>query len=250
MPNPVLEPMVRKLQQYRPLDDSDQEALRALPYRLITLRPHEYIVREGDRPRNSCLMVSGFSFRHKVAGNGGRQIFSIHMQGDLADLQNSLLGIADHNLQALTRVEAAMIPVEAIQDIAFTRPAVGRAMWYETLVDASIFREWTLNVGRRDARTRTAHLLCEFALRFEAAGLGERCNYELPMTQEQLADALGITSVHTNRTLMGLGEDGLIERHQRSVRIVDWPRLMKVGDFDRAYLHLNSAVAARPEQVA
>lgn len=234
---------MRKLQQWRPLDPDDQNALRALPYRLIQLRPHEYIVRERDRPQNSCLMVSGFSIRHKVAGNGGRQIFSIHMKGDLADLQNSLLGTADHSLQALTNVEAAMIPVEAIQEIAFTRPAIGRAMWYDTLVDASIFREWTLNVGRRDARTRAAHMLCEFAVRLESAGLGERCDYELPMTQEQLADALGLTSVHTNRTLMGLGGDGLIERRQRSVKIVDWPGLMQVGDFDPAYLHLNGAAA-------
>lgn len=245
MPDPsILDAMVRKLQQWRPLDAGDQDALRALPYRLIKLRPQEYIVREGDKPQNSCLMVSGFSFRHKVAGNGGRQIFSIHMKGDLADLQNSLLETADHNLQALTHVEAAMIPVEAIQDIAFTRPNVGRAMWYETLVDGSIFREWTLNVGRRDARTRAAHILCEFALRLEAAGLGERCDYELPMTQEQLADALGLTPVHTNRTLMGLGGDGLIERRHRSVKIVDWPGLMKVGDFDAAYLHLKADLRA------
>lgn len=242
MPNPqnsVLAPMVKKLQQWRPLDQLDQEALLALPYRVIELRPQEYIVRESDKPQYSCLMVSGFAFRHKVAGNGGRQIFSVHMKGDLADLQNSLLGLADHNLQALTRVEAALIPIEAIQDIAFTRPSVGRAMWYETLVDASIFREWTLNVGRRDARTRTAHLLCEFALRLEMAGLGEKCNYELPMTQEQLADALALTSVHTNRTLKTLGEDRLITRTQRSVKIDDWAKLAEVGDFNASYLHIN-----------
>jgi CRP-like cAMP-binding protein len=241
----ALAPMVRKLQQWRPLDDGDEEALLALPYRVIELRPQEYMVREGDKPQNSCLMLSGFSFRHKLTGTGARQIFSIHMKGDLADLQNSLLGTADHNLQALTHVEAALIPVGAIQEIAFTRPAIGRAMWYETLVDASIFREWTLNVGRRDARTRTAHMLCEFALRLEMAGLGERCNYELPMTQEQLADALGLTSVHTNRTLMGLGEDGLVSRKHRSVQIVDWPSLMKVGDFEPSYLHLNGEERAR-----
>jgi CRP-like cAMP-binding protein len=242
--NPILELMGRKLQQWRPLDKADQQALLALPVRVISLRPQEYIVREGDRPQNCCLLVSGFAFRHKLTGTGARQIFSIHMKGDLADLQNSLLGTADHNLQALTHVEAALIPVEAIQEIAFARPAIGRAMWYETLVDASIFREWTLNVGRRDARTRAAHLLCEFALRLEMAGLGERCDYELPMTQEQLADALALTSVHTNRTLMALGDDGLISRSQRSVRIVDWPRLMEVGDFDPAYLHVNGAPAS------
>jgi CRP-like cAMP-binding protein len=230
--------MVGKLQLWRPLSPEDQAALLALPHRIIKLRPQEYIVREGDKPSYSCLMLSGFSFRHKVAGNGGRQILSLHMKADLADLQNSLLGVADHNLQALTHVEAAIIPIEAVQEIAFERPAIGRAMWYETLVDASIFREWTLNIGRRDARTRTAHLICEFALRLEVAGLGDRYNYELPMTQEQLADALGLTSVHTNRTLMSLGEEGLIERTQRSVRIKDWNRLTEVGDFDSAYLHL------------
>lgn len=240
----VLAPMVSKLQLWRPLDDADREALLALPFRVIDLRPQEYMVREGDKPQNSCLMLAGFSFRHKIAGNGGRQIFSIQMKGDLADLQNSLLGTADHNLQALSHVKAALIPVEAIQEIAFDRPAIGRAMWYETLIDASIFREWTLNVGRRDSRTRTAHLLCEFALRLEIAGLGERCKYELPMTQEQLADALGLTSVHTNRTLKNLGEDGLISRTQRSVRIDDWASLMKAGDFDPAYLHLNGAAPA------
>ncbi len=238
----VLDAMVRKLRQWRPLDAGDQAALRALPHRLIKFRPHEYIVREGDTLQGTCLMLSGFSFRHKVAGNGGRQIFSIHMEGDLAGLQNALLGTADHNLQAMDHVEVAMIPVEAIQDIAFNRPAVGRAMWHETLVEGSIFREWTLNIGRRDARTRAAHMLCEFAVRLEAAGLGERCNYELPMTQEQLADALGLTSVHTNRTLMGLGKEGLIARNQRAVQIVDWQRLTKVGDFDPAYLHLDESV--------
>jgi CRP-like cAMP-binding protein len=210
----------------------------ALPYRVITFRPQEYIVREGDKPQNSCVILSGFAFRHKVAGNGGRQIFSIHMKGDLADLQNSLLGTADHNLQALTTVETALIPVEEVERIAFERPAIGMAMWYETLVEASIFREWTLNVGRRDARSRAAHMLCEFALRLEVSGIGARDHYELPMTQEQLGDALGLTSVHVNRTLMTLGEEGLISRTQRSLRIEDWAGLAKIGDFDSAYLHL------------
>jgi len=238
-PDSVFAPMLARLQQWRTLAEEDREALLALPFRVITLRPQEYLVREGDRPNHSCLMVSGFSIRHKVAGNGGRQIFSIHMKGELADLQNSMLGTADHNLQALTQVEAALIPVEAVQDIAFSRPAVGRAMWYETLVEASIFREWTLNVGRRDARSRTAHLLCEFALRLELAGLGERCDYALPMTQEQLADALGLTSVHTNRTLMTLAREGYIVRNHRSLRIIKWAELIETGDFDPAYLHLH-----------
>jgi CRP-like cAMP-binding protein len=238
-----LAPMVAKLQERRPLDADDQQALLALPHRLITFRPQEYIVREGDNPDNTCLMLAGYSVRTKMAGNGGRQVFSIHMRGDIADMQNSLLGTADHNLQALNHVEVALIRVEAIQEIAFARPTIGRAMWFQTLVEASIFREWTLNVGRRDARTRAAHLLCEFALRLATAGLGEKDGYELPMTQEQLADALGLTSVHTNRTLMVLSGDGLISRTKRMVRINDWTRLAEVGDFNAAYLHLPDTIS-------
>ena len=236
--------MVSKLEQRGALNSGDRQATLDLPYRVIKLRPQEYIVREGDTPQHCCLMLSGYSFRNKIAGNGGRQVFSIHMRGDLADLQNSLLGVADHNLQALDHVEAAMIPVAAIQDLAFSRPAVGRAMWFQTLVDGSIFREWTLNVGRRDARTRAAHLLCEFALRLEYAGLGLKGDYELPMTQEQLADAMGLTSVHTNRTLMALGAEGLISRTKRAIRINDWHRLARVGDFNAAYLHFPASPAA------
>jgi CRP-like cAMP-binding protein len=183
-------------------------------------------------------MLSGFAIRQKLAGNGGRQIFALTMTGDLADLPNALLGTADHNLQALTHVEAAMIPVEAILNVAFARPAVGRAMWSETLVDASISREWALNVGRRDARTRTAHMLCEFSLRLEMAKLGERCSYEIPMSQEQLGDALGLTSVHVNRVFRQLRDDGLIRTTGRRIEIGDFDALAAIGDFDSTYLHI------------
>ena len=198
----------------------------------------QYLVWDGDKPQNTCLLLSGYAYRHKHAGNGGRQILSFHMKGDLVDLQNSLLGIADHNVQMLTSGEVAMIPVEAIRELAFAHPDVGMAMWYETLVEGSIFREWVLNIGRRDARTRIAHLLCEFALLLERAELGGPTTYELPITQEQLADAVALTSVHVNRTLMKLEQDGLIARTKRMISIVDWKALVKVADFEPRYLHL------------
>ena len=111
------------------------------------------------------------------------------------------------------------------------------ALWVDTLVDGSIFREWVVNVGRRDARARVAHILCEFSLRLEAAGLAKGHRYELPMTQEQLADAVGLTSVHVNRVLKRLGEDGLIRRDRRTIVIEDWKRMRDVGDFNERYLH-------------
>jgi CRP-like cAMP-binding protein len=233
--------MVRKLRTWTPLDEQDCAAILALPHTVRLMRPHDYIVREDDYPTHACLLLAGFAFRHKVAGNGGRQIFSLHMKGDIVDLHNSILRRADHNVEVLTTVEAAFIPVAAIRDIAAHHPNVGQAMWYETLVDGSIFREWALNIGRRDARTRMAHLLCEFALRLEVADLGAPGRYELPMTQEQLADALALTNVHVSRILKVLADEGLVERQKRAVRIIDFDRLASVGDFNSRYLHVPGA---------
>lgn len=235
---PVLAPMVRKLEHWHPLLDEERQAVLGLPHSLRELSANQFVIWDGDRPQNACLLVSGFAFRHKLAGNGSRQIMSIHMKGDLVDLQNSLLGVADHNVQMITAGTIALIPVQAIRDIAFRYPAIGMAMWYETLVEGSIFREWILNVGRRDAFTAIAHLLCEFALRMEMAELGDSVSYELPLTQEQLADAVGLTSVHVNRTLMRLEAEGHIRRSKRTIEIDDWQTLAKVADFEPRYLHL------------
>jgi CRP-like cAMP-binding protein len=231
--------MVRKLETHNKLDAADRAAILALPHRQTTLKQHDYIVREGEPTTSSCVMLSGYSYRHKLVANGNRQIVAIHMKGDVVDLQNSLLGVADHSVEMLTAGRVALIAREEILRIAFERPNVGKAMWIDTLIDGSIFREWIANIGRRDSRTRLAHLLCEFALRLKVAGLGQQSGYELPMTQEQLADATGMTSVHINRTIRGLEQDGLIERpHPRAIRIDDWQRLAEVGDFDSMYLHL------------
>ncbi|HEX8444739.1 MAG TPA: Crp/Fnr family transcriptional regulator [Allosphingosinicella sp.] len=237
-PERTLSPLVKKLQLWGPLDDAAQEAILALPHKVEELLPHKYIVREGDRPSYSCLLLEGFAFRHKVLVDGSRSINAIHMKGDMVDLQNSLLGTADHSVQTLTRVTAAFIPREAIRQIAFDVPAVGMAMWYDTLVDASIFREWIANIARRDAASRIAHLLCEFGLKLEAIELGDRLSYEMPMTQEQLADATGLTAVHVNRTLMDLENRGLIARAKKFVAISDWKRMEDVAGFTDGYLHL------------
>ena len=234
----TLAPLVRKLSVHAPLDCDDRAALLALPKIVRNLEAGQYVVREGDKSTHSCLVVSGFAIRHKIAGDGGRQIVNVHLSGDMVDLQNSLLAIADHNVQALSKMSAAFIPREAIVEIAFSRPAVGKALWIETLIEGSISREWIMNVGRRDAQTRLAHLLCEFAYRLDAVGIGPACNYELPMTQEQLGDTTGLTPVHVNRTLQALDAAGLTKRSKRSVIITDLQKLADTGDFRSTYLHL------------
>jgi CRP-like cAMP-binding protein len=235
--HPTFEKLVHRLERRSPLGEEDRRALLALPHNVRKLAAGAHIVRDGDPAEHCSLILSGFAYRYKITGEGGRQIISFHVAAEFVDLQNSMLGIADHSVQMLTDAEIALIPASAVQELAMTRPAIARTLWIDTLIDASIFREWVVNVGRRDSRARVAHLLCEFSLRLEAAGLASNHHYELPMTQEQLADAVGLTSVHVNRVLKQLGEEGLISRDRRSIVILDWNRMRHVGDFNERYLH-------------
>ena len=235
--HPTFELMVRRLERRSPLGDADRAALLQLPHIVRRLSPGAHIIRDGDTPEYCCIILSGFAHRYKITGEGARQIISIHMAAEFVDLQNAFLNVSDTSVQTLTETEVALVPQAAIQDLALTNGAIARALWIDTLIDASIFREWVVNVGRRDSRARVAHLLCEFSLRMEAAGLARGHRYELPMTQEQLADAVGLTAVHVNRVLKQLGEEGLIARDRRSIVIEDWQRLRDVGDFNERYLH-------------
>jgi CRP-like cAMP-binding protein len=243
----ILAPLLRRLEPRASLDEEDRRAFLALPYRLRVVEAATPITREGEAPDQVCVIASGFVYRHKVTAEGARQILSVHLAGDIVDLEIALLRIADHNIQALTRCELACIPRAAVRDLVLTRPRIAAALWIETLIDGAISREWVVNVGRRDARARLAHLLCELAWRFEAVGLATEQGFELPMTQEQLADAVGLTPVHVNRILKILVRDGLIERDRRSVRIADWEGLCAAGGFSDLYLRPDRSPApARP----
>lgn len=232
--------LARRLSYRAPLTDGDRSAVLSLPYARRTVNQNTYIIREGEAPRGSCsLVLTGLVFRHKLTDTGSRQIVSIHLAGDLLDLQHLFLNIADHSVQALTEVELADIDRAALQELALTRPAITRALWIESLVDASIYREWVLNVGRRDARARIAHVLCEITVRMRAAGVLNSARFHLPMTQEQLADATGLTSVHVNRMVKALAAEGLIEHSGRSITIRDWAGIRREGGFNPLYLHLD-----------
>ncbi|UZK67440.1 Crp/Fnr family transcriptional regulator [Sphingomonas sp. M1-B02] len=235
-----LQSLNRRLQTNYSLSDSDSNAILALPFKLRTLEASTYIVREGEIPRICSVLITGFAFRQKLTGEGARQIIALHIPGEALDFQNLFLDVSDHNVQMLTRGQVAEVPITAFQEIAMERPAVGRAILITTLIEASIFREWVLNIGRRDSRTRLAHLLCEFALRLEAQGLEADHGYVLPMTQEQIADATGLTPVHVNRVLKTMECEGLIVRNRRNISFPDWHRLREVGDFNQRYLHLEA----------
>jgi CRP-like cAMP-binding protein len=232
-----LELLIRKLKTHHELTADDHRALMALPMKFRNLEAQSYTMREGDKPERCAVLLSGYAVRHKLTGEGARQIVAIHIPGDAMDFQNMFLGESDHNVQMLTRGTVAEIPRPPLEELVLTNPNVGRAVLLFTLVESSIFREWTLNIGRRDARSRIAHLLCEFAYRMATQGLCPDGSYELPMTQEQLADATGLTSVHVNRVLQALQREGLIERDRRMVRFVSWEAIRDVGDFNPRYLH-------------
>jgi CRP-like cAMP-binding protein len=232
-----LQLLLRKLEFHHELTREDRAAILGLPHKLRYLEAQSYCVREGDRPDQCAVLISGYAFRHKITGDGHRQILSVNIPGEGLDFQNLFMTESDHNVQMLTRGEVAEVPMHAVEELVLSRPQLARAILTMSLVEASIFREWTVNVGRRDSRSRIAHLLCEFAYRLSLHGLVPEGDYQLPMTQEQLADATGLTSVHVNRVLKSLEAEGLIERDRRTLRFPDWRRLREVADFNARYLH-------------
>ena len=203
-----LAPLVRKLNSHVMLTANDQSAILELPYTLRSLSRLTYLVREGEVPGPCGVLVTGFAFRQKTSHEGARQILSIHVPGELTDLQQLFLDRADHNVQTSTAAEVALIPRKALRDLAGTYPSIRQAFAISLQVEASISREWLLNVGRRDARRRVAHFLCEIGVRLEHYELGGREGFEMPMSQEQLGDAVGLTSVHVKPDSHGFGSRG------------------------------------------
>jgi CRP-like cAMP-binding protein len=248
VPNNPLELLLDNLELRSPLPAEDRQAILALPYSLKSLAPGSYVVREGEPPSGCGVLIAGFAYRQKLTGDGGRQILSIHIPGEALDFQNIFLNVADHSVQMLTRGNVAIISRADIQRIARSSAAIGHAILVNILVDASIFREWILNVGRRDAKSRLAHVLCELAVRLDAHGLADDMGYHLPMTQAELADALGLTPVHLNRVIRSLEVDGLLVRSKRDISFPDWERMRDIADFNDRYLHL--AVQKSSEQAA
>jgi len=237
-PEHPLAKWLAQLEFFGPLSDEDRDAVLALPHRLRRLDAGSYLVREADVPIHCAVLVSGYAYRQKLTGTGARQILAVCIPGDAVDLQNIFLDVSDHSVQLLTQSTVAEIPREAVQEVVRSRAGVGTAIIALTLVESSILREWVVNVGRRDSRARIAHILCEFAVRLETRGLISDGGFELPMTQEQLADATGLTSVHVNRVLKSLEGDGLISRRRRHIHFNDWRALQDAGDFSRRYLHI------------
>lgn len=220
---------VEKLERRGILSVAGREALLALPIHQRAYATYQDVVREGDRPSHCCFVQAGLVSRYKTLRNGTRQIVSFHIPGDMVDLQSALVMVADHGIRTHGPTTILSIAHGPILAIAAEFPEVGRAFWFDTLIDAAIFREWTVNVGRRNARERTAHLLLEFAYRMRAAGMTIDDSFELPVSQADLSDALGMTAVHLNRTLQWLRGERYIRTHSKTVSIENWPEMLVGG---------------------
>lgn len=229
--------LVQKLRRLAPLAADDEQALLSLTWRQSSVDAHQYLVREGSEPKECCLLVDGFACRSKLAADGGRQIVSFHIAGDMLDVQHLHLERADHDVQAVTKATVAWVPIAELRSLIAGRPPIAQAFWRDALIDAAIFREWVVNVGRRDAKTRIAHMLCEFVARCEAAGLGGAEGTAIPFTQVEIADATGLTPVHVNRMLKELAGEGVVGRVGQQLQVQDWAGLQRAATFDRAYLH-------------
>jgi CRP-like cAMP-binding protein len=238
--------LIRKLRSISPLDDRETRSILELPLAVEELGPDQDIVREGDRPSVCCLLLEGFACRYKLTEGGRRQIFSFHTPGDIPDLQSLHLKVMDHSLKTLTPCRVAFVPHESVAQLTRRCPRVGDVLWRDTLIDAAIFREWMIGIGRRSAYTRIAHLLCEVFVRLRAVGLADGWECEFPVTQNEVGDALGLSTVHVNRSLQDLRADGLMDLRRGTLKILDWDGFKRAGEFDPAYLHLDpeASVAA------
>jgi CRP-like cAMP-binding protein len=235
--------LIRKLESIATLSDAERQAIQNLPVRTHALSARHDIVRDGDRPSHCCLILDGWAYRYKLLSQGKRQILAFHVAGDIPDLQSLLLPSMDHSLATVTKATAAFIPHQSLRQLTADFPSLGTLLWRDTLIDAGIFREWMTGMGRRTAFERIAHLFCEMYLKLQAVGLAGDYRCPMPITQTDLADALGLTSVHVNRVLKEMRGRTLVTLRSNTLVIEAWNELLQAAEFDPTYLHLEKRAA-------
>jgi CRP-like cAMP-binding protein len=209
-----------------PADDKSLLKTALCDVRLVAARKN--ILQEGDRPTHVHLMVSGWCCRYSIVAKGARQITAFVLPGDICNSPITRLRQMDHGVATLTPAEIAFITPATMEEL-LARPLIARALWLAGLIDESALRAWTVSPGKRDASERLAHLICELFVRLGTAGSAAPDGFELPLTQEELGDALGLTPVHVNRVLRHLREAGLMSFRNRTVEIPDFSKLQKSG---------------------
>lgn len=233
-------PFVRRIENIAlaPLSDEKRAALMALPIQVAQIGAYQDIVREGDSPSRCFALLEGFVSVYKTTRSGKRQIMAYHVPGDLPDIQSLHLRVLDNSISTVCPCQVGFVQHDALRALFRAHPRLGEAFWRSTLIDAALVREGMLNIGRREAYSRLAHLFCELITRLDAVGRAPDRTCELPMTQIELADALGITPIHVNRVLKDLKAAELVSIRSRRLTVHNWEGLKSAAEFDPAYLHL------------
>ncbi|SJZ94577.1 Crp/Fnr family transcriptional regulator [Consotaella salsifontis] len=231
-------PLVRHLRSTTDITSDDLDALLSLMRDQQDVDKGYEVVREGDHPTRCCLLLTGFACRYKLMSDGSRQIVAFNVPGDLPDLLSLHLGVMDHSLATLAPSRLAYVPHDALRQLTAERPKLTACLWRQTIIDSSMFLEWMTGLGRRAAPSRLAHLICEVMARLAIVGLVDEGQTILPVTQADLADALGLSYVHVNRILQEFSREGLLDFRRRLLTVHDWPRLKEIAEFDPTYLHL------------
>ena len=231
--------LIRKLESIAILSNEERHAIKNLPVRVQTLNARQDIVRDGDKPSHCCLIISGWACRYKLLSQGNRQIFSFHVAGDIPDLQSLHVHTMDHSLATVTTATVAFISHESLREMTACHPGIASLFWRDTLIDAGIFREWMVGIGRRSAFERISHLFCEMYLKLNAVGLAGDYRCPMPVTQVDIADALGLTPVHVNRVLKNMRGQALVTLRSHTLVIQAWDELLRISEFDPTYLHLD-----------
>jgi CRP-like cAMP-binding protein len=229
------------LARLRARDDISEEEESAIRDAVAETREYaagQTFIHAGDELRHSTLLIDGLMCRYKDMNNGERQITELHVPGDFADLHSFTLKHLDHNIMALTRCRAAVVPHANLKRITEQFPHLTRVYWFATNLDAAIHREWTVSLGRRSAISRTAQLFCELRVRLGLVGLTDHSGFALDLVQTELAECLGITPVHVNRTLKDLREREILTFRSGQVVIHNLRELERVAEFDPTYLYL------------
>ncbi|MEA3066497.1 MAG: hypothetical protein QOJ27_2958 [Sphingomonadales bacterium] len=232
----AVSPLITRLETVIWLGEEDKAALAALGEDPREMGPRRNIIREGERPDHVHLMIEGWAARYKLLPDGARQITAFLIPGDFCDLHVTILGEMDHSIITLTRAKVAYV-ARSKMDALTERPGLARVFWWATLVDEAVLRAWIVNVGRRDAFEAIGHLMCELYVRMKNIGLTCDHSFELPLTQEELADALGLTPVHVNRVLQRMRAEKLISFKAGILTIRDYRRLEAASGFNPNYLH-------------
>lgn len=236
MPN-SLSAFANRLSHYVILDEADRDAILTLPAFDQDIRAGGYIVREGESASVCSILIDGFAYRQKTLGKETRQIIGLNFPGEALDIANVFLSPTDHDVRALTDCSIASVSHAQMIEMIDKNPSIASAILKSILIDASVSREWLVNLGRRTGKDRISHFLCEFALRLDCDGVSSQYHSLPQITQAEIGDATGLTAVHVNRMLRSLENDKLIERHGRMYRIPDLNSLIAASDYQSRYAH-------------